>query len=241
MSEFACVHKALIESYRISYIASIFRMSCVPEPTQLLNKVDANIESGEYLSKQLGVSNKRANSPLNGHNGGTHRRDRYYHHHPRHYSSQSDYDSSYERSDNRVRPAYSRYESKKRHGRYKKPVVDDYDYYEAEPLPAVRRAMYKRLRAKLVVVGHELSNQTLLDTMKTNSCGQSHMRQKLRPKHMAWRVTTTTSVTISSTTNCHKVIWKLQPRQWSCQQLNVTPTLILQYHNYLQSSTPKLL
>lgn len=51
------------------------------------------------------------------------------------------------KSENRVRP---RYESRARYGRrrYYKPSADDYDYYEMEPVPAVRRAMYKKLRAK---------------------------------------------------------------------------------------------
>jgi hypothetical protein len=79
----------------------------VPEPSQFVNKgylnlknslyclfsVDTNIDSGEYLSKQLGISGKRTYTSQN--ENGAARRGPY--HRPKYYTSHDDYDYSRER------------------------------------------------------------------------------------------------------------------------------------------------
>ncbi|KAI6187853.1 CBN-WRT-6 protein [Aphelenchoides besseyi] len=147
------VMKNVTSQNEIQYIVNVYRMSCVPEPSRLLNKVDANLQSGEFLSKQLSGGSKLRNYELSrdrnlekGHHSGsiTHNQ-----------SPQMDYDYSRERSSSRVRPSYrsshpytSNGRSRYNRRRFYRPVIDEYDYYEMEPVPFYRRAMYKRLRSR---------------------------------------------------------------------------------------------
>ncbi|KAI6241641.1 Warthog protein 6 [Aphelenchoides fujianensis] len=159
------VMKNVSAQNEIQYIVNVYRMSCVPEPARFLNKgtfcvldlrnschslpVDANLRSGEFLSKQLGGGSKVRTYD---HSSSSARNEGKSHHSGSiHYnqSPQTDYDYSRERSRPRA-PYRNAYGGKMRHGRrrYYRPVFDEYDYYEMEPIPVMRRGMFKRLRSR---------------------------------------------------------------------------------------------
>ena len=111
---------------RAVYVVTIYRMICIPDPIERRNKVSSYFDNdGIYDSEDFGLAGYRMRS----------RADEY----ALPYSNNRRYRPMY-RSQIRRRPYPRR--------RYYRPVFDEYDYYDFEPLPVVRRPLRRPYRPR---------------------------------------------------------------------------------------------
>lgn len=125
--------------FRVLYVVTVYRMSCIPDPPEQRNKVTPAAENGvQYFSGKYSEDIQ----------GNTHSRipvdDDFGYAYSRGYLSDGNRFRQFYR--NPIRRQQGAYYNRRR--QFYRPIYDEYDYYELEPYPVFRRPMYRRFRSR---------------------------------------------------------------------------------------------